>query len=80
MDLQEQKVTNKKQLQLTPIEGTPFKHATDGEQNYLTCGKIILKTSRNVEETREWLEKKPWGAIGLFIEALINEMTNNKEE
>lgn len=74
----DQQTTNVKNLQLTPIKDTPFCHATNGEKNYITCGKIIMETDKNQEETKEWIKKKPWETIGMLIQAICNEMLNNK--
>lgn len=79
MDQQKPTLENEKKLVLTPIKGTPFCHATNGEKNYITCGQLISETNRNKEETKEWLKEKPWQMIALLCETLINEINKNNK-
>ena len=61
------------------IKGSPFCHATNGVKNYIACGKTLMEIDKNLEETKKWIEEKPWEAIALLTEAFINEMINNKK-
>ena len=78
MEKQKPTLENEQRLVLTQIKGTPFNHATNGEKNYITCGQVISETDKNIEETKKWIEEKPWEAIALLCEALFNEMKKVK--
>lgn len=67
-----------KKLVLTEIKETPFCFATNGEKNYITCGKVILETDRSEEEAKKWINNKPWEAIGMMIQAICNDMINEQ--
>lgn len=79
MERQKPTVAETKKLALTPIKKSPFSYATNGETSYITCGKMILETKKNLEEVNEWIKEKDWELIALLCEAFINEIINNKE-
>lgn len=79
MEQQKSTIQDKQQLVLTQIKETPFNHATDGTENYITCGKYILRTDKKLEETKEWVKEKPWDLIGLLIESFVHEINNNEK-
>lgn len=80
------KMDANEKLELTQIKGTPFQHATNGERNYITCGKVLLETDKNLEETKEYIKEKPYELIALLAQATFIEMqdeinkTNKKQK
>lgn len=71
-------------LVLTEVKDTPFSHATDGERNYIICGKVLLETDKDIEETKEYIKEKPYELIALIAQAtayeIIKSQSKNQEK
>lgn len=77
--MKEIELKNKEQLEINRVKKTPFQYVTDGEKNYITCGKVVLETLQTIEEVEKKLSKIPWEEIALLCQAITNEMLNEKK-